>query len=497
MFNVTPNNTGDTLSAMAPNAVREMWQEGCDLFEQTADIFREFEGGPDAVIETKRDFAAGNGMTINFTPRSGFHNTGRSGDQMFTSSDHFAKIKIGHDQLKVDYLRNAFQYTRRMEELMGMRNEITNGLNTEMGDWFGREQSFRLAMTTLHKINSDNILIAGGAASVAALTTAHLLTVDDITTMNSYSRSMGGMPAYLTTDELGNEVWGNVFIGVTAAITGGLKFDPDYKANLQNADIRGSGNLLFKGGIKAIDGNMVREWNDVDHDGDGPVGTPYNPKAYLGVEIAAGTTAFDITGGGVLNSAGTETLGDYFRFFPKRAFEFIAGDTLSTTATTWDLHDVGGNKRFYVRITNPRNKGRADDNKWNMYECNVNAGNTITVTQRLGSAASGIRVTTLGGVTWDGAKNADTHPSGALITLCNENGVTYGNSVMLLKQGLRRGWGAERLKRGQDMEEDGFNTKVYVRSIFGQAPRKRRDGVIPGVFVIRHALDYKGWNMTV
>lgn len=494
MFNVTPNNTGDSLAAMAPNAVREMWQDGCDTFEQTADILREFEGGADAVIETKRNFATGAGFTLNFTPRSGFHNAGRSGDQLFTDPTHFAKINIGHDELKVDYLRNGFQYTDRMEELMGMRGEITSGLNEDMGDWFGREQSFRGCATMLHKVNGENHVIASGK-TMDTLRSTDLLTVDEIMGMNAMLRSMGGRPAILGQDMQGNDIWGNWVIGTTAAVSNGLKLDADYKQNQREAGVRGNNNLLFKGGVEGIDGNYVREWNDVDHDGEGAVGTPFNPKAYLGVPITAGTGTFDITGGGSLNADGSLTLPTWFRFFPKFAFEFIHNDTLSATATTWDLHTVSGNKRFYVLILNSLTAA-TDPGKWGLYEVNVNNGNVLSVTRRLGPTdQGGTQLQTLGGTTWDANNNTQAHGTGSLIVLCTSRAVAFGYTVMLMKQALRRGWGRDRNHRGQESEEAGFNTKVYVRSIFGQAPRKRRDGKVPGVVVLKHAIAYKGWNM--
>lgn len=494
MYNVTPNNTGDTLSAMAPNAVREMWQDGCDTFEQTEDILREFEGGSDSVIETKRNFATGAGFTLNFTPRSGFYNKGRSGDQLFTDPSHFAKINIGHDELRVDYLRNAFQYTGRMEEVMGMRGEINSGNNEAMGEWFGREQSFRGTMTMIHKVNSENHVIAS-ARTMDTLRSTDVLTCDEITGMNSILRSMGGKPALMGQDDQGNDIWGNWVIGTTAAVSNGLKLDADYKTLQREAGVRGSGNLLFKGGVAGVDGNHVREWNDVDHDGEGAIGTPLNPKAYLGVPITAGTGTFNITGGGTLNTDGSLTLPEWFRFFPKFAFEFIHNDILSVTASTWELHTVSSNTRFYVLVMNPI-KAATDPGKWCIYECNANTGNTLAVTRRLGpSDAGGTQLQTLGGVTWDNAQNSQVHPTGSLIVVCTSRAVAFGYTVMLMKQAMRRGWGAERNHRGQDTEEAGFNTKVYVRSIFGQAPRRRRDGRVPGIMVLKHAINYKGWNM--
>lgn len=494
MYGVASPNTGDSLSALSPDSVRQLWKQGVDIFEQTEDPFHQFEGGPDALIETINDTSKGAGMTISFTPRSGFYGEPRLGEERFTDQSHFEKIKIGHDSLSVDYLRWATSYTARMEEIMGMRGEIVSGNNVEIGKWLGREKGFRMAMCILHKVNSDNYLIAGGRSSIHALQSADTLSMDDIIAMNAYARPRGGTPALMGMDGQGNAVWGNVVIGTTAAITG-LKFDPDYKQTLRESDVRGDSNLQFKGGIKGIDGNNIREWQDIDHDGDGAIGTPFNPKAYLGTPITAATTTFDITGGGALNSAGTSTA-LFFKFFPRFAFRFLASDTLADDSPRWDLHDVSGNKRFYVTIVNPRNTGdAANDGKFGFYEVNVNNGNKLTVVRRLASAASGAAVTTLGGITWDANKNTAVHPSGSLIYLSTEKGVPYGYTPMLLKRALRRGYGKERNRRGQEGEEDDFITNVYVRTVFGQAPRRDRSGRVPGIVILKHALRYEGWNI--
>src|SRR4051812_22875900 len=62
-----PANTGEALSAMAPNAVRKLWQAGVDVWEQNEDFFAPMEGGPNAIIETKTDLSKGRGMTMEFT----------------------------------------------------------------------------------------------------------------------------------------------------------------------------------------------------------------------------------------------------------------------------------------------------------------------------------------------------------------------------------------------------------------------------------------------
>lgn len=499
---------------MAPNSVRTLWQQGVDMFEQTGDPYAEFEGGPDSLIETITDTSKGAGMTITFTPRAGFYGEPRLGSERFTSASHFDKIRIGSDSLRVDYLRWATSYDARMEELMGMRNEIVSGNNVEIGKWLARQKAERLSMTILHRTRDDNFLIAGGAATVDDLTSSDTLNMDEIIAMNAYARPRGGLPAMAGVDGQGNAVWGNVVIGTTAAITG-LKFDPDYKLAIKDSDVRGDGNLQFKGGIKGIDGNLVREWVDIDHDGEGAIGTPYNPKAYLGVPITAGTAVLNITGGGSLNSDGALTA-LFMKYFPLMSYTLLpagataAADVISSSSSSlttsaalnnWDLHQTGsgaGSVRYYVTIVNPRNTGDpTNDGKFCIYEINANDGNVLGAVRRLGPSDNTAQVQTLGGVTWNSAVNTQVHPTGSLVYLSTNKGLPYGITPMLLKAALRRGYGKERNRRGQEGEEDDFITNVYVRTVFGQAPRKRVDGSIPGIVNLKHAIRYEGWNIPI
>ena len=122
-------------------------------------------------------------------------------------------------------------------------------------------------------------------------------------------------------------------------------------------------------------------------------------------------------------------------------------------------------------------------------------GHEITVTARLGSAASGIRVTTLGNVVWNtgvwAGKHTDVHPAGSLIIPCNSYGEPIGHSFLLARGAALRGYGKYRNHRGEEKMEAGYITKVFFRTYFGQKLRQDRLGRHTGAMRLTHALHYK------
>ncbi len=478
-------NTYAALSAMAPGAVRQLWQTTIDIFEKEADWFSKHEGGINAPIATKTDLSKGNGATLNITTRAGYYGEGKSGDALFVDDSDYEEDVINNYQLKVDWLRNAARHNLRGDELMGMRHELATGAVELLGEWMGRQKQHRMMMLFRERGSSVNEIFAGGASSKNGLKSADGLTWDEITAAGARLAPLGGRPAMLGRVK-GNEVRRYVVCSTTPGLVS-LKQDPDYKENVQQAGGMGEGNTLFKGGYVDVDGHVIDEFNPIDHDGHGPIGSPWNPKAYLGVAITSGTGTFAIKGGGSA-AAAAKTKKLYFKFFDGHAFEFMPNDVLSQGSAT-----------RYLLIINPAN-AETDPLKVGMYSYTTgNNGHQITILQRLGSAASGDRVTTLGDVTWNtgvwAGKHTDVHPVGSLIVQCNSKGVPIGNTVILGASAALRGYGMYRNWRTEEEKNGKFIKERYISSVFGQTLRLNTMGIAPGFVRIWHAINYVGYGL--
>ena len=183
----------------------------------------------------------------------------------------------------------------------------------------------------------------------------------------------------------------------------------------------------------------------------------------------------------------------FFVDFPRLAYTFCNGDTISATAST---HQLNADNKFYVVIVNPSTSDvdASIRGKWGMYRISANDGNELTPDLKLGAAISGIAHTTVGGVRYDADLNTDVHPSGSLVYLANQYGKPLFRTVGLAKRATRRGYGKFRNLRLTDKQEGGYIREVYIASIFGQKPVADRRDRFPGVIVLHHTGKYPGWN---
>lgn len=482
VFYVSPN-TGDSLADMDPDMVRKLWQSGVDVFEQSDDFFDPMEGGANALIETVTDTSKGKGQKIRFEVMSGFYMPPHKGDRLFESKEHFEPIRMDGNELTVDFLRHATKYTERMEELVGMRGEIVVGLNEESGKWLGRLKTEQMFMMFREDIPAANKVFAGNH-TLDTLVSADTLKYDEILSLNAQMKRTGGLPAMTGTSKNGQPIFKNCLIACSDSLFS-LDTDTGWRSILATTRSEEDAKTIFDGGYTNVKGNVIKEYQPIDHDGIGPIGSPINPKALLGVAITAGTASFTLQGGGDAASsaagAAVEPKIQFFRDFPNFAYEFLIGANVAQDANT-----------HYVMIINPPNAA-VDPNKFGMYAYTTgNDGNKITVTGRLGATPSGIRVSTLGAVVFDSNVNTEVHPEGSLIVPCNRKGTTFGYSIMLGRRAARRGYGKWRNKRTQQDHEGGFVQDRFITTVFGQAPRRDRIQRVPGVMLLCHAIKYAG-----
>lgn len=479
----TPN-TATALAAMSADSVRILWQKTVDVFEQNEDFWGKFEGqSKDSPIRVINDTAADRGLKFRITSRAGYYGRGKSGDALFADQDDFEKDVINSNELAADYLRNATSCTWRTDEYMGMQGELVDGQAEELGKWMGREKSARAGMTFVLKGGAENLLLGGGKTSESLLVTADGLSYDDITFMGQALKPLGGRPCEIGTVR-GSPVLKYCVVGTTPGLFS-LKSDSDYKQIVREAGPREKydENPLFEGGYMDLDGHRIVEYNPIDPDGYAWSGSWFNPKAFLGAAIAAGTAAFDILGGGSAAAAAITNI-DYFRFFPNFAFEFMPLDIF-----------VPGTTEQYLLVVNPRN-ATVDPGKIGMYAYTTgNNGNKITITKRLAAVQNGpVALNTVGSVTynagvWAGL-HTEVHPIGSTIVLCNAKGVPIGDTVMFGAQAMLRGYGKYRNKRTQWLVDGDFETRKYITTVFGQQLRKNVNGKYPGYVRLRHALRY-------
>lgn len=470
-------NGAEALKAQDPNFLPKLWKKGVEVAEQQENFFAEFEGkGPMSPIVKETDLSKGAGQEILFRTMSGLYGDGKMGDEEV--GEDAEEWRVGSYGLKVDYFRHATEHNLRTEDQTGLENEINEGIPTELGKWLGRKKTTQMQMMYLHKGNGENYIFANNKANREALKSADTISMGGIVAWGQAMKTAGGAAALVGKAGM-NKIKRFILVATGEALVP-LQNSSDYRQALQNAGERGDKNYIFSGGFVDVNGHIIREYSPDDHDGFGPLGSPMNARAALGVAVTAGTATFDITGGGSA-TAGAKTKPKYFEFFSNYRYRFLPEDILAEDTTD----------RYCIIY----NTSGASAGKWGFYKFVVNNGNKLVVTQRLAAAISGIAHTTVGNVVWSGSVNTDAHPSGSLIIETNSFGVAFGRSILLGAKGAVRGYGRFTNKRSFEALDGDFFKRTYVTSIFGQAPVKRTDGRMPHFRVIEHAITYAGLNL--
>lgn len=468
--------TGTQQATIDAGSVRELWKKGVETFEQTNDFFREFEGNsPMSLIQSETDTSKGAGQKITFTVKSGFYAEAHTGDELFTSSAHFEELKTSSNTLNVDWFRHGVRYTERTEEKMGMRGELMEGTPEELGKWLGRLKTEKLFMMFREKLAGENSVTLDGT-----------LQWDPIVEYAQQMKRWGATSAVVGKEKGGKPMRRYCVLAVTDALTS-LKLDPTYQSFLKDGGVRGDASYIFSGGFSDVDGHIIKEYESIEHDGYGAIGSPLNPMGRIGTaRTAVLNTAPDYLIGGGSDYDPQNILVKPLKWFPNYAYTFIEGDVLTPSGTA-----------FYVAVINSPSAA-VDPNKWGFYKCTTNDGVKLTITEALASgavAASGggaASVTTLGGITYDALDHTNNHALDSLFVLVDEDAFAIFKTLLLGAACARRGYGKYRHERTTQIHEGGFVRDVYVKSVFGQAPRVNRKDRAPGVTVITHKGFYAG-----
>ena len=489
---IANSNLTSTLAAQNANFVPLLWKKGAELSEQNEDYWQEFEGkGLKSPIRVETDFAKDAGQTIYFRTREGLYNDGVIGDELI--GDGVEQWVVGAYSLSVDYIRHAVRRNQRTEDQTALRAEIEEGVNTDLGEWLGRKKTKHLSMMMRENLDATSQVFASAdgssKTSMDDLKSADVVSIDGIINWGQILKTKGGLPADISRDR-DNPIPAYIVSSTGEALVS-LKTASDYKQAQREANTRGTDNVIFKGGFTRIDGHVIKEYNPIDHAGQGAIGSAQNPKAKLGIAIAAADTLGFITGGGNATN-GAVTQAKYFEFFRNFAYRFTPNNILA-----------GGSTERYCLIYNLTDSGAGDANKMGFYAFTVNDGNKLTVTKRLRAAGNvvggAIAYTTIGGVTWNSGvwagKHTDAHPAGSLVIECNSYGVPFGYTFVLGAQAALRGYGRFRNERTTQTYEGGFVKDVFITSVFGQAPKQRSDGVTPNILRVAHAIQYAGLSI--
>jgi hypothetical protein len=509
-FNIIPSIDVATQILENPALQAQLWATQALTAEENSDYYQKWEGtGENSLIRAKNDTAKGDGSYVNWRLQAGFYAPPHFGGQYFDNTLDFEALKQGIFGVQVRRVMHGTSVDSETDEFLGMRGELAAGLPKMQGDWMGRLKSEQIEMVMRTMLPSTNVYYMNGK-TVDTITSADTLSFNGIMALKETAATQGGQPARTEKDDEGNVIMGYTLTSAQQALYG-LEIDPNFIGALKTTRDVKAAETYFDGGWEKVRGVIIDDRRVIDHDGYGPIGSPLNPKAFLGNAVSSSSTAITILGGGDAASAAQPV--DYFRYFINNPYAFQAAGTVGSAFATVPQD----NQTHYVLIVNPANAPAGYvSNGIGFYSYttgfnststspggaggNPTSGYSLTLTGQLGPVNNGYQATTIGSVVyntgvWATALNGGniittSHPVGSMIYQVNAKGQPIGFSEFFGKGGIYRGYGMNRLKRSQTMFQGDTIKQLYIRSTFGQVPRVDTRGRTPAAFGLWHAIPY-------
>jgi len=528
--NLEASTTNSTIRTTDGLSVAQIWEYLCRRHGETPDYFADCEtseddpSGADGIVITKNATSAGKGHRVNFRNTTGFYGEGKKGEALFTAVADFEKNRYSEYAAFVNVYRNATDDNEFTTEDNALRAEIERGAPQKLGAWLDRLKTETIDMRVRDTAHTSSLFTAN-SKGLNNLLSSDILDVNNIIMVSGQLSTMGGKPGRVGT--IGKQNVKKWTFGPTTETLTTLQASSDYQTLLRasNTGI----DYLLKGEIATLGSQIVRPYEVVNHDGDGPIGSARLPMGSLSVAIASGTAQLTILFGGALNAT-NDTTKLYCKHFLGYAYNWVStgGGTFATGDETLASNPILGGTDFtgpkYVMIVNPSNAA-TDPNGVGYYEYYTNAisgvlwpvatgnnGNKIVCTRRLSKHASAIVAPgTLGAPTTTNTAVAsfgtgcitstaftagtswtftDVHPVGAMIYQCNQKGVPLAFTPVYGAGAILRPYGIHKMKRDMETEEGGFISRSYLRSYFGTQLRKDNLGRTPNVGVIAHAVKF-------
>ena len=409
------------------------------------DPFENFIGGEDQPINKKTDLQKGGGDIVYFTKGGELMGKGKRGEQTLRGNEE--KPRYGTDSVTVDFVRHGTSWTRKDLMKAAVGKAVGIEAAKRLDRWLSRMRTaFILQRLRGQAALGSNVYFAGSRGSLNLMTSSDTFTTTTIETATGLLGELMGEPIQGRKSKLGAMIANFLVFGPDTVLRG-LYNDDDYTSQALHSQQRGGDNTLIQGGLSHWRGHGIFNWNAGDLDGNGPVGSFFNPKAFSGnAAIAAGTGVLTINGGGSGYTAST----DYFRYFPGNTdFTQYDGETVTESA-------FPAASDYYLKIINHTDSAAgSDQGKWGFYRYTgtANTGALITTKSetgnagtgaggRLGAAVSGTVSTTLGGVTYSSTVNSEAHPVGAPVYLANRLGNVIGFVGVLGRDAVRLAYGS-------------------------------------------------------
>lgn len=448
----------------------EAFSSELDFSRSNSNILSQLQGEGDSEVPfaIKQDLAKGAMDTVNFPVGTTLGQAGRRGADRLVNFEE--PLFQNSWSVQIDVLRVAVAWNELVRWAAAAGMSWESAYPMMLGERLGQIEQEDMLCRLRQRSSVQNTFRPGNKTSLDTLTYSDVL--DTQTLALGYNvLGRGAKAARIGKMTGGMELKKHICLGSSLALEG-LWQDPAFTEPLQRCLITDPKNPNWSNDLPDYRGLVIKRWEITTHDNPGPTGSSIAPEAILGDASATaggtpvggtgnlivdGTTTFDIYGGGRTQT----TLGDAATLY--KPFELfygcdkLFGKSISTGA------DSG---TYYFVVIDPA------DGKWGFYSyVGTDIGSNgfkITITSRLGAAASGARVTTLGNITYDSTKNKMAFPSQSVIIQANANAQPIADTYLFGKQVGAKCYGTMRDVRKKQRDDYEALAGTALVSIYGQ-----------------------------
>lgn len=456
MANVSTLNTVSQSFAAALNSklVGEAFSKRLIVSSGVKDVFGQMEGeeGSRSCFLVKTDLSKGAGQSVNFSVSANAGHMPQRGEAVLQGKEE--RPRLGSFVVKVDFVRHAIALNEKVKQFLAAGASLEQAYASVLSDHLGRFKETDMKMILRNKATGANTVFPNNKASVDTLDVNDVVNTTVLGETLGNLTMLGAKEMKTNKSKAGADVLRYLIFGTVNGLKA-LKSNATYAAAVQASHIQENNKVIFDGGYTDWDGQGIYAQPICDPDADGPIGDPLEPRGILGTAIAPATTTFDMAGGG-LPGPDAAGFGKYFRWFLGYDYPWIEGQVAAPDSAT-----------YYVVVYNVTG---VDKGKFGIYSYvgTGNDGQKLTVANRLGSAAAGIRVTSLAGQTFSASLHTETHPAGSQIIQVNAKCRPVSYLLGLGVGSGLRAYGAVPMKRITQDGDYGFDKGLGYESIYGQ-----------------------------
>ncbi len=492
-MDINATEAASTFTSVA-TARAKIWKETFKRFGNTTDVTSALEGpeGSGSAIATRHDLKGKRGAIIEFLSASDLGAFGKLGEQELKNNEE--KLLFSGTTVTLDFKRHATALTQSLRKKMAGGHTLESLSAEVLGRHFGQWKQRDALRKLIDGVGNgghaaslpDNIMFGGTASTINTLYSADDIGTGDVTDLVTQAAWLGVEPARITKGgkSSAEDTYHHILLADNQQLRPLYK-DPAYQTRMQNADVRGTGNSVFNGAFKDIDGTKILNFRGVYGDQYGPIGSPLTPVMRLGVEIAdtsaAGTKV--LTGG--TNASGDATDPNWFIDFPGFDYKYTdedAADTSDDATKYYALAVTPAGGFGFFRYTGSQNLG---------YKMEIDAAGFATASNTVHGGADGSTV--VGDAAAFNGKIVTALPVGTLIFPATVHGVPYAYSLLLGSDALVRGYG-EDMKMTDDMEDYGFRKGIGYQAMYGDNVWTDRNGRVRNYILAAHAYNPIGKN---